>query len=442
MADPAGQEAFSNDQVPEAELLEGWSDSDVEEEQQVTTGRDGVVVQLARSMTCEEVHAMPDSGNNRVPKFTGLLSHRYAATSEQTVMMLARDNTPRQLSIRIRFPNGQKSKEAKAKATSWKRCCLVGNTVIIFNGKRVAAKGGGYYLAVDEKCTIVLASPNVARTFTSLPVDNPPVSASRLKASLKHQQLTDALIHVFVKKVSMKKSTGNNKTFRVVTVADSYGLSYIKSWGRENSDWLEEELEVEAWFAIQNLKFTSTLDNQDRRWETFEASKEYTKIRKLTEKEVAAQEPIPSKLLADGDVFAMTGRFQAVWRCWGHYICARCSTKRQGSEVICEKCKKGGENNSTTWKWVWGGTCSVKHGDHDDVIDMVFSSKQVAPLLAPQVVADPSKTATEKMSFLAEQPVSIEYWIGGGDDGKDKIIKSMTLLTEKSAGVETSPGAA
>ena len=84
----------------------------------------------------------------------------------------------------------------------------------------------------------------------------------------------------------------------------------------------------------------------------------------------------------------------------------------------------------------------MKHGDHDDVIDMVFSSKQVAPLLAPQVVADPSKTATEKMSFLAEQPVSIEYWIGGGDDGKDKIIKSMTLLTEKSAGVETSPGAA
>lgn len=437
MADPAGQEAFSNDQVPEAELLEGWSDSD---EDQVTTGRDGVVVKLAQSMTCEEVHAMPDSdgnGNNRVPKFTGLLSHRYAATTplEQTVMMLARDNSPRQLSIRIRFPNGQKSKDAKAKANSWKQCCLVGNAVIIFNGKRVAAKGGGCYLAVDEKCTIVLASQQVARAFASLPVDNPPVSASRLRASLKHQQLTDALIHVFVKKVSVKRATENNKIFRVVTVADNHGISYIKTWGKENSDWLEEELEVEAWFAIQNLTFTSTLDNQDRRWETFLASKEYTKIRKLTEKEAAAQEPIPPKLLADGDVYALTGRFQAVWRSWAHYICAGCSMKRHGSEMICERCK-----NSTTWKWIWGGTCTVKHGDEDDVVDLVFSSKQVGCLLAPQVVADPSTTPAQKLGFLAEQPVSIEYWIGGGEDGKDKIIKSMTLLAVNSAGTKKTPG--
>lgn len=426
------------DQVPEAELLD-----EVINSEHVTTDTDGqsVRVTLCPSMTCEQVHAMTESGvkgDNRVPKFTARLTGRYTTNGYGGLIgMLARDHSQRLLSLRIQFP------AKKAKASLWKKAFLLGNVVDILNGKRVTTKSGGVFLEVDALTTVVQTVPHIAETFASIPVDNEPVSAKRVAAYLSHNQLTDANLFVYVTK-SIKKPTETSE-YRTVIVVDQGGPAYIKAWGEQDVNWLGDVLQVDTWYSIQNLTFTSTVDGQGVRWEQFTATKELTKIRPLTQEEIDAQEPIPPKLLAGEPVHTIIARFQAVWSHWAHYICAICATKRNGQEMICEKCKRGKRNwegastSSSGWKWVWGGKCTVILTE-GDVEDFVFSSKQIGRLFEPNVVADPSTTPAEKMAFLAQKLVSIEYWQGDkvkkarreeGDEN-EKFIKSITLVAEKS----------
>ena len=68
-------------------------------------------------------------------------------------------------------------------------------------------------------------------------------------------------------------------------------------------------------------------------------------------------------------------------------------------------------------------------------MDFSFTSKHVGRLLPPQVVEDTAKSVKDKMDFLTQQLVCIEYWQGNrkrnrDGDGVEKIIKSITLTPD------------
>lgn len=424
------------DLIPEDELLNLPT---IDSDKCIMTNHNGedVVLQVCSSMTCEDIHNMDGENDNRVKKFICKLVMRYAMTDSRSFFMLAADaNTSRKLMLRITYPGVNNKK----KASVWRTAFLVGNVIEILDARRGVSTSPSQkercFLEVDERATVVMASDHVAQRFSSVEPCMAPVLARRVANSVANNQLTDSLLHVKVmKKQPPKKSTGG-KTFCSISIADREGVVWLKAWGKEDVEWLGGCLEEEKWYAIQNLIFSSSIDEYGQKWEQFTARKKYTKIRPLTEEEIAKQEPVPEDCANDGEVHKIEGRFHAVWNEWQHYVCAECGWKRNGQE--CDNCKpetKGGGRSNASWRWFWGGYCSVKPTKGGTIMDFTFTSKHVGRLLPPQVVEDTAKSVKDKMDFLTQQLVCIEYWQGNrkrnrDGDGVEKIIKSITLTPD------------
>lgn len=256
----------------------------------------------------------------------------------------------------------------------------------------------------------------------------PPVAvASDVVRLAKHQDKIDAPLYVYVKRMTRRNSPKNHLIRAIAWVVDKKGVtSLIKTWQKPNADWLMEQLRVGRWYAIQTLIFNSRGVSH-----FLQVDKDLTMIRELTATETKMEttdtlQP-PFKYLTALAVIGesvMVGQFQSVSRCWTHYVCKRCETKKVEQEAVCPKCgqKSAGE-------YVWGGRCGVKL--KGNVENFVFNSRRVSGVLDTHILEDPKITPEEKLQFLIGQPVGILFRQGGKKRVREAVKTIRTLCLVK-----------